>query len=352
MTEYAKRLTATLPAPLSVCYFVNSGSEANDLALRLARTITGENDVVVIDTAYHGNSTACTDISPHRVDRPGMPGLPDYVHKTLAPNTFSGAFGVDDPDAGTKYAADVARIIRELKLEGKGIAAFFAESLIGTGGQIVLPEGYLKAAYEIVRSAGGITVADEVQVGFGRTGKHIWCFEEQGVVPDIVTMGKPIGNGHPMAAVVTTAEIAAAFDGGVSYFNTFGGNPVSCATGIAVLDVLESENIQANVISMAGKIVNGLEELQSRFNCIADIRGLGLYIGVEIVKNGDSQAPDEILAKSIVENMKSRGVLLNTNGYGNNVIKIKPPLIIDEEDVGFLLAHLGSALEQLCCHNG
>jgi 4-aminobutyrate aminotransferase-like enzyme/Ser/Thr protein kinase RdoA (MazF antagonist) len=347
MTEYAKRLTATLPDPLSVCYFVNSGSEANDLALRLARTITGKNDVLVIDTAYHGNSTVCTDISPHRVDRPGRPGLPDYVHKTIAPNTFSGEFGADNPDAGAKYAADVARIIEELKLEGKGVAAFFAESLIGTGGQIVLPEGYLKAVYEAVRSAGGITVADEVQVGFGRTGKHIWCFEEQGVVPDIVTMGKPIGNGHPMAALVTTPEIAAAFDGGVPYFNTFGGNPVSCATGMAVLDVLENENIQANVISMAGKIVAGLEELQSRFDCIADIRGLGLYIGVEIVKNGDPKSPDKILAKSIVENMKSRGVLLNTNGYGNNVIKIKPPLIIDEGDVEFLLTQLGSALEQL-----
>jgi 4-aminobutyrate aminotransferase-like enzyme len=215
----------------------------------------------------------------------------------------------------------------------------------------VLPEGYLEAAYEYVRSAGGITIADEVQVGFGRTGKHIWCFEEQGVVPDIVTMGKPIGNGHPMAAVVTTAEIAAAFDGGVAYFNTFGGNPVSCATGMAVLDILETENIQANVIDMAGRIVSGLKKLQSRFDCIADIRGLGLYIGVEIVKKGDPQDPDEMLAKSIVENMKSRGILLNTNGYENNVIKIKPPLIIDEEDVEFLLVHLGSTLEQLCGHD-
>ncbi len=347
MTEYAKRLTATLPEPLSVCYFVNSGSEANDLALRLARTITGENDVVVIDTAYHGNSSVCTDISPHRIDRPGRPGLPAHVHKTLAPNMFNGPYRADDPDAGTKYAADVGKIISGLKLKGKGVAAFVAESLIGTGGQIVLPEGYLKAAYEHIHSVGGVTIADEVQVGFGRTGKHIWCFEEQGVVPDIVTMGKPIGNGHPMAALVTTPEIAAAFDGGVPYFNTFGGNPVSCATGIAVLDILESENIQANVIAMAAKIVSGLEELQSRFNCIADIRGLGLYIGVEIAKDGDPSSPSEKLAGDIVEAMKARGVLLNTNGYGNNVIKIKPPLIIDEEDVSFLLNHFAVVLEQL-----
>ena len=160
-------------------------------------------------------------------------------------------------------------------------------------------------------------------------------------------MGKPIGNGHPMAAVVTTPEIAAAFDGGVPYFNTFGGNPVSCATGIAVLDVLESENIQANVIAMAAKIVSGLQGLQSRFGCIADIRGLGLYIGLEISQNGDSLNPDEELAGRIVRAMKARGVLLNTNGYGNNVIKIKPPLIIDEEDVCFLLDNLECVLELL-----
>jgi 4-aminobutyrate aminotransferase-like enzyme len=260
---------------------------------------------------------------------------------------FDGPYRADDPDAGTKYAADVGKIISGLKLKGKGVAAFVAESLIGTGGQIVLPEGYLKAAYEHIHSAGGVTIADEVQVGFGRTGKHIWCFEEQGVVPDIVTMGKPIGNGHPMAALVTTPEIAAAFDGGVPYFNTFGGNPVSCATGIAVLDILESENIQANVIAMAAKIVSGLEELQSRFNSIADIRGLGLYIGVEIAKDGDPSSPSEKLAGDIVEAMKARGILLNTNGYGNNVIKIKPPLIIDEEDVSFLLNHFAIVLEQL-----
>ena len=347
MTEYARRLTATLPEPLSVCYFVNSGSEANDLALRLARTITGENDVVVIDTAYHGNSSVCTEVSPHRIDRPGRPGLPAHVHKTLAPNTFSGPYRADDPDAGIKYADEVKGIIEELHSKGKGVAAFIAESLIGTGGQIVLPKGYLGAVYKHIRCVGGITIADEVQVGFGRTGRYIWCFEEQGVVPDIVTMGKPIGNGHPMAAVVTTPEIAAAFDGGVPYFNTFGGNPVSCATGIAVLDVLESEDIQANVISMAAEIVSGLEKLQSRFSCIADIRGLGLYIGVEIVRNGDSSGPDEKLAGAIVEAMKGRGVLLNTNGYGNNVIKIKPPLIIDEEDVDFLLVHLTEVLELL-----
>lgn len=342
MTEYAQRLTATLPDPLSVCYFVNSGSEANDLALRLARTITKQHDVIVIDTAYHGNSSVCTDISPHRIDRPGRPGLPDHVHKTLAPNTFSGPY--TDENAGEKYAQDIQRIIEKLQSDNKGVAAFIAESLIGTGGQIVLPKGYLEAAYQYVREAGGITIADEVQVGFGRTGNHVWCFEDQGVVPDIVTMGKPIGNGHPMAAVITTPEIAAAFDGGVPYFNTFGGNPVSCVTGLAVLDVLENENIQNNVIHLTEKMMKGLDNLKENYSCITDVRGLGLYIGVEIDTHGK---PDAELAEAIVEAMKQRGILLNTNGYGNNIIKIKPPLIIDEEDVAFILESLSIVLKQL-----
>ncbi len=342
MTEYAQRLTDTLPEPLSVCYFVNSGSEANDLALRLARTITKQNDVIVIDTAYHGNSSVCTDISPHRIDRPGRPGLPGHVHKTLAPNTYDGPYKGED--AGKQYAQDIDRIIDDLKSKNKGVAAFIAESLIGTGGQIVLPEGYLQAAYQYVRQAGGITIADEVQVGFGRTGDHVWCFEDQGVVPDIVTMGKPIGNGHPMAAVVTTPEIAAAFDGGVPYFNTFGGNPVSCATGLAVLDVLQNENIQDNVITLTDKMMTGLAALKNEYACITDVRGLGLYIGVEIQKDGD---PDAALAESVVEAMKQRGVLLNTNGYGNNIIKIKPPLIIDEENVDTILNTLSAVFNQL-----
>ena len=341
MTDYAKRLTDTLPAPLSVCYFVNSGSEANDLAIRLARTITKQNDIIVVDTAYHGNSTVCTEISPHRIDRPGRPGLPEYVHKTIAPNTFEGPHKSDD--AGTLYADDVNTIISRLNTNGLGVAAFIAESLIGTGGQIVLPEGYLKAAYAHVHKAGGITIADEVQVGFGRTGQNIWCFEDQGVVPDIVTMGKPMGNGHPMAAVVTTPEIAAAFDGGVPFFNTFGGNPVSCAVGLAVLDVLETEEILKNVIIMADKINTGLHRLAQQHSCIVDIRGLGLYVGVEFQTDN---RPDAALAGTIVEAMKLRGILLNTNGYNNNVIKIKPPLIIDEEDVHFLIHSLSQVLNE------
>ncbi|MDA9580668.1 aminotransferase class III-fold pyridoxal phosphate-dependent enzyme [Luminiphilus sp.] len=348
MTEYADRLLATLPDPLNVCFLVNSGSEANDLALRLARTFTGKQDVIVVDRAYHGNSTVCTEISPHRVDRPGKPGLGSYVHKCVVPDTFRGEFGRDDPLAGEKYAAHVRTLIEEKSLEGKGVAAFIAESLIGTGGQIVLPENYLRSAYKHVRDSGGLCIADEVQMGFGRVGTHMWCFETQQVVPDIVTMGKPMGNGHPMAAVVTTREIAEAYDdGGVTYFNTFGGNPVSCATGLAVLDVLQNEELQQNTAKMSALLFDGLETLKSRYPVIADVRGLGLYIGVELVEDRDTLRPATALAGVVVEEMKSRGILLNTNGYDNNIIKIKPPLIISERDVNRLLQYFDEVFSQL-----
>ncbi len=348
MTDYAERLLATFPAPLDTCFFVNSGSEANDLALRLARTFTGKKDAIVVDRAYHGNSTVCTEMSPHRVDRPGKPGLGSYVHKCLVPDTFRGEFGRDDPKAGEKYAAHVQTLIETSCQADTGIAAFFAESLIGTGGQIVLPANYLKSAYQYVRDSGGVCIADEVQMGFGRVGTHMWCFETQEVVPDIVTMGKPMGNGHPMAAVVTTREIAEAYDrSGVTYFNTFGGNPVSCATGLAVLDVLENEALRQNTVDRSAQLFAGLEALKTRFAAIADVRGLGLYIGVELVEDRDTMQPATALAGEVVEAMKSLGILLNTNGYDNNIIKIKPPLIIGESDVNRLLTAFDDVLSKL-----
>lgn len=348
MTDYAERLLATFPDPLNVVFLVNSGSEANDLAMRIARTVNGQHDMIVLDKAYHGNSQACTDISPHRIDRPGKPGLPSHVHKAMVPDTFRGPYKIDDPEAGSKYALDVGRIIKELESEGKAPTAFIAESLVGTGGQFVLPEGYLASVYEQVRAKGGLCIADEVQVGFGRTGEHTWCFESQGVVPDIVTMGKPIGNGHPMAAVVTTREIADAFDNGVAFFNTFGGNPVSCATGMAVLDVLEGEELEANVVKLNKRMMDGLNELKSRYPFIADVRGQGLYVGVELVSDLKSLEPATATAKTVVERMKSeQKILLNTNGYDNHIIKIKPAMIIGEKDVDRLVTALDKVFATL-----
>ena len=348
MTDYAERLLATFPGSLDVCFFVNSGSEANDLAMRLARTYTGNTDMIVIDKAYHGNSTVCTDISPNRIDREGGPGLPNYVHSTLIPDTFRGIYKSDDPDACHKYADDIKRITDDLAITDRSVAAFYAESLIGTGGQIVLPDGYLTQAYQHVRDAGGVCIADEVQVGFGRTGNQTWCFEAQNVVPDIVTIGKPIGNGHPMAAVVTTRAIAEAFDSsGITYFNTFGGNPVSCAIGLAVLDTFEQEQLEENARLMGELLMSGLKELQSRHRLIADVRGQGLYIGVELLADMETLVPATKQAKQVVEQAKAMGMLLNVNGYDNNIIKIKPPLIIDQSDVARIVSILDAVFSRI-----
>jgi len=345
MAEYADRLTAIMPDPLSVCFFVNSGSEANDLALRLAHAYTGQRDVIVVDKAYHGNSDRCTEISPHRIDRPGKPGLPAHVHKIMVPDTFRGPY--KGADAGEKYAADVVNVLENITNEKRGVSAFIAESLVGTGGQFVLPEGYLKQVYKHVRNHDGLCIADEVQMGFGRIGTHVWCFESQGVIPDIVTMGKPIANGHPMAAVVTTPEIAASFNNGVTYFNTFGGNPVSCAAALATLNVLTDEDLCRNVQERSSQLFSGLNDLKNKYNCIADVRGLGLYAGVELVTSSELMTPAPLLAKKVVEQMKSMGILLNTNGYDNNIIKIKPPLIIGSHDIARLLECLGQVLHRL-----
>ncbi|HEU5423387.1 MAG TPA: aminotransferase class III-fold pyridoxal phosphate-dependent enzyme, partial [Nitrolancea sp.] len=273
LARYAERLCATLPEPLRVCYFVCSGSEANELALRLARAHTRRKGLVVVDVAYHGNTTTLVEISPYKFNGPGGSGPAPYIRVVPLPDVYRGLYR-DDPAAGPRYAAHVAQAIAEARAAGGDeIGAFIAESMLGCGGQIVLPEGYLAAAYEHVRAAGGVAIADEVQTGFGRAGSHFWAFETQGVVPDIVTMGKPIGNGHPLAAVVTTPEIAASFDNGMEYFNTFGGKPVSCAIGLAVLDVIEEEGLQAHAQRTGAHLLAGLRGLMEGHAIVGDVRG-------------------------------------------------------------------------------
>ncbi len=342
LIEYSERLTATLPKPLSVVYLVCSGSEANELALRLARAHTGRNDVIVVDAAYHGNTSAMIDLSPYKFDGRGGRGCPSWVRKVSMPDVYRGAH--HGSDAGKRYAGNVAQAVRQIRDAGHGLAAFFCESALGCGGQIILPSGYLREAYAAVRAAGGVCVADEVQTGFGRAGTHFWMFETQGVVPDIVTLGKPIGNGHPLGAVVTTPEIAASFANGMEYFNTFGGNPVSCAAGLAVLDVIRDEELQQNALEVGEYLKRGLWELQNRHSWIGDVRGLGLFIGVEFVRRRDTLEPAESEAAQVVELMKERGVLLSTDGPFHNVIKIKPPLVFSRADADFLLSRLDSVL--------
>jgi 4-aminobutyrate aminotransferase-like enzyme len=344
IVEYAERLAGTMPDPLEVCFFVCSGSEANELALRLARTATGRSDVVVLDGAYHGNTGAMVDLSPYKFDHEGGSGKPEHVRVAPVPDTYRGPYRAGDPDAAGKYAAAVAGEIRGAVLGGRSIAAFYAESVPGCAGQIVLPEGYLEAAYGHVREAGAVCVADEVQVGFGRVGTHWWAYQTQGVVPDIVTLGKPIGNGHPMGAVVTTRAIADAFDNGMEYFNTFGGNPVSCAIGLAVLDVIEEEGLRAHALEVGSRFREALTELGDRHELVGDVRGLGLFIGVELVRDRDSLEPATEEATDVVNQMKERGVLLSTDGPFENVIKIKPPLVFSLEDAGRVVGELDAVL--------
>jgi 4-aminobutyrate aminotransferase-like enzyme len=340
---YARRLVATLPDPLRVVFFVNSGSEANDLALRLALAHTRRRDVLVLDHAYHGNLSSLIDLSPYKFNRPGGAGQPATTHVCDLPDPYRGR--LRDADAtGEAYAADV-----HLKLGGldHGPAAFFAESLQSCGGQIVYPPGYLRAAFAAVREAGGVCVADEVQVGFGRVGRHFWAFELQDALPDIVTMGKPIGNGHPLAAVVTTPQVAASFVTGMEYFNTFGGNPVSAEIGLAVLDVLRDERLQAHAVEMGGMLVTGLRELQSRHPLIGQVRGEGLFIGVELSLDRDSRAPATDAARFVKEAVKARGALISTDGPDDNVLKLKPPMVISGDDCAFFLEALDQALVEV-----
>jgi len=339
---YSERLLSKFPPPLSVVYFVCSGSEANELALRMARTHTGKRDIVVLDVAYHGNTGGLIDISPYKHNAPGGQGPPPYVHTAALPDSYRGIYRGQGLDVGRAYAREVQRALNAAQ---DGVAAFIHESLPGCGGQIVLPAGYLKEAYRYVRSAGGVCIADEVQVGFGRVGSHFWGFETQGVVPDIVTLGKPIGNGHPLAAVVTTPEIAASFNNGMEYFNTFGGNPVSCAIGKAVLDVIENENLQEHAQIVGARLMDSVRQIQPRHPLIGDVRGLGLFIGIELVRDHETLEPATEEADEIINLMKARGFLLSTDGPDHNVIKIKPPLVFSSANVDAFVTTLDQVLE-------
>ena len=347
LVEYARRLAETMPGDLEVCFFVCSGSEANELALRLARSATGRRDVIVVEGAYHGNTTGLIEISPYKFEGPGGEGRPAHVRVAPMPDGYRGTYRYGDPESATRYAAAVADEIAGARADGREIAAFFCESMLGCAGQIVLPDGYLHEAYEHVRKAGGVCVADEVQVGFGRVGSHFWAFETQGVVPDIVTLGKPIGNGHPIGAVVTTRRVAEAAHTGMEYFNTFGGNPVSCAVALAVLDVIEEEGLQARAAEVGAHLKAGLMSLAARHAMIGDVRGLGLFLGIELVREAESLTPATREAAEAIELMKERGVLLSTDGPFENVIKIKPPLVFSRENADELVAVLDEVLGEI-----
>ncbi|TCC97780.1 aminotransferase class III-fold pyridoxal phosphate-dependent enzyme [Pedobacter hiemivivus] len=344
LVTYAKMLTATLPPKLNVCYFCNSGSEANDLAIRISRHFTKQKDVIVLDHAYHGTSTVAMELSPYKFDSKGGSGQQPYIHKGMNPDLYRGHYRYGDEHAGEKYAEDIADIIKQLSDKGTGIAAFICETLLGVGGQIPLPDGYLKAVYSHVRAAGGLCIADEVQVGFGRVGEKFWGFELQGVEPDIVVLGKPIGNGHPLAAVVLTEEIAAAFNNGLEYFNTYGGNPVSMETGIAVMNVISEEELQQRALETGNYLIEGLKKLMEKHVIIGDVRGKGLFVGAELVRNRETLEPAVPEIDVVVEQMRDRGFLISTDGPFHNVLKIKPPMVFNIENAASFLTNLDEVL--------
>ena len=328
--QYAERLVATLPSPLEVCFFVCSGSEANELALRLAATYTGRREVMVVDHAYHGNTDRLVQISPYKFDGPGGSGRPEWVHVLPTP----------DP-----YRAEGAS---RAEYADRPVGAFLSEGIMACAGQVVPAPGFLADTFTRVRKAGGVCISDEVQVGFGRVGDHFWGFQLHGVVPDIVTLGKPIGNGHPLAAVITTREIAAAFDNGMEYFNTFGGNPVSCAVGMAVLDEIAERGLQQRACELGGRFVEDLLNLDHP--AIGDVRGHGLFLGVDLVTDRASRLPDARRASQVVEWMKRDGILMSTEGPGHNVLKIKPPLVIGADDLERVVTSLEKALKETSDH--
>ena len=347
IVRYAKRLTQTLPSSLSVCYFVNSGSEANDLAIRMSRCYTGAEDVIVLDHAYHGTSSLTIDISPYKFDSKGGYGQKSWVHKALNPDGYRGPYKYEDPLVGEKYAEDVKRIVEQLAQQQKKPAAFICESLLGVGGQMPLPQNYLHKVYEYVQAAGGVCIADEVQVGFGRVGEKFWGFELQNVIPDIVVMGKPMGNGHPLAVVVVNQKIADAFNNGLEYFNTYGGNPVSMVTGLTVLDIIESEQMQAHALEVGNYFMDELRKLQQKFPIIDDVRGHGLFIGAELVRDAQLKTPAVPEIDIIVNKMKDRGFLLSTDGPLHNVLKIKPPMTFSKENAKSFCENLEQVLSEV-----
>lgn len=336
ITLFAEELAARMPDTLSVVYFVNSGSEANDLAMLMARLYTGAHDIVALRNAYHGMSHNTMGLTAHQSWKYPVPQGAGVLH-ALNPNPYRGRFGND----GAAYAEDVRDLLSTAS-SGK-VAGFFAETIQGVGGAVPLADGYLPAVYDIIRERGGVCVADEVQTGFARTGSHYWGFETQGVVPDIVTMAKGIGNGVPLAAVVTTPEIAATLKQR-THFNTFGGNPVCSAAGRAVLAAIDEDGIQQNAATVGAHLMARFEGLKEKYELVGDVRGKGLMLGVELVTDRDTKAPAKEETLAVFERMRELGVLVGKGGLLGNVLRIKPPMCLTLDDADFLADALDVAL--------
>ncbi len=344
-TAFADKVLSKLPDHFEVCFFVNSGTEANELALRLARAHTGAKGMVTPDHGYHGNTTGAIDISAYKFNKPGGVGKPDWVELVEVADDYRGSFRRDDPARAQKFADLVDPAIAALKDRGHGVAGFIAETFPSVGGQIIPPKGYLPAVYEKIRAAGGVCIADEVQTGLGRLGDYYFGFEHQGALPDIVVMGKPIGNGHPLGVLVTTKAIAESFDNGIEFFSTFGGSTLSCRIGKEVLDIVDDEGLQANARDRGAELIAGLRELEAKYACVGDVRGMGLFLGLELIRADGSEATE--ICSYVKNRMRDHRILIGSEGPKDNILKIRPPLTIEAEDVEMIVAVLDKVLAEV-----
>ncbi|MCP5089241.1 MAG: aminotransferase class III-fold pyridoxal phosphate-dependent enzyme [Rhodobacteraceae bacterium] len=343
-TAFAEKVLSKMPEHLSVCFFVNSGTEANELALRLARAHTGGRDMITPDQGYHGNTTGAVDVSAYKFNKPGGGGQPDWVHLVEVADDYRGSFRQDDPDRARKYAELVDDALERVSARSDKLAGWIAETFPSVGGQIIPPGGYLPLVYQKIRAADGVCIADEVQTGLGRLGDYYFGFEQQDALPDIVVLGKPIGNGHPLGVLVTTAEIAESFAKGPEYFSTFGGSTLSCRTGREVLQIVDDEGLQENAQAMGGRLLAGLREMQARHPVIGDVRGFGLFIGVELVKSRETLEPATDIADYVLNRLRQERILVGTEGPADNILKIRPPLCVDSDGVEMILSVLDRVL--------
>lgn len=341
VVAYAERLLGLLPPSLDVAMFSCTGSEANELALRIARTATGQRGIVVVEHAYHGNTQATWEISTEDIPPARRP---PQVIAVPAPDAYRGIYR--EGDVAGHYADEVRTAIGVLKSRGVGFAGFIIDTIASSSGVVELPPGYLTKVRDIVAEAGGIFIADEVQPGLGRTGRHYWGFEADGVTPDIVTLGKPLGNGHPLAATIARRDLVETFAGDGSYFNTFGGNPVSAAAGLAVLDVIEAEGLVANALDVGRYLVDNLRSLASSHAIIGDVRGHGLFLAVELVLDVESRKPASAATHEIVNALKQRGVLTSMIGPDENILKLRPPMVLSRGHADFFLEQFAAVLTE------
>ena len=347
INDYSEKLLKKFPKKLNTVFFVCTGSEANDLAYRISQAYTKSNDVLVMDNAYHGHTNSLIDLSPYKFNGRGGNGQKEHVHIAEMPDGIRGKWLYSDKNWIKQYTNQVKLLIDKININKRKLSCFFIESILGCGGQIILPKNYLKEIYQLIKKNNALLIADEVQTGFGRVGNGFWAFEEHGITPDIVTLGKPMGNGHPIAAVVTTKEIASSFNNGMEYFNSFGGNPVSCAIGESVLDIIENENLQNHAYKIGKYLLQSLLKIKKKYpDRISEVRGRGLFIGIDLINDKYSN-PDTKLANLLINKMREKRILLSTDGPYKNVLKIKPPMVFNKNDSDLLTYELNEFFRTL-----